>query len=320
MKTAISTILFFALSLSTLCPAQKYHDALLNEIKGPVKLFGNQHNLLYEYDTDGALTAFYYGNREEEYGFKCERNAQGYVTALHLFKDLACTEFDYTITYTYNSNWQIVSESYTTDSEARTDYYTYNENGYRSQQKVYINGELIGTINFDYDKFDEMGNWTTRYVDYGSEDDLEQDIHLIEYWDIPSPEPATPSEKSQESPSSMPLREFNDPVPTGWQALIGKKLLLTTYGLSKNGQEATRFQCQTGEYIELKSIHRLHWNNRYDGNIIYHYDIDGNRINLIQLTGKEETDDKWFVLVWQEGNLIKTESNLGTYRYFSITQ
>lgn len=322
-------ILVLLLALATPGSAQKYHDALPNELKGPVKMLGNQQNFIYEYDTDGALTDYYYGNKEKEYGFKCERNAQGYVTRMLLYDDKACTEFSETITYEYNSQWQIVSEKRIYDDETRIAYYTYGTNGLISRQTLYVNGERIGTFDYDYEKFDEWGNWLVRSSHYDIDDSYEDELRFISYWQMPTPAPdpepapapATtpkPAPSPEPAPQPAPAETLSPAAETGWQSLVGKRLLLSVYGPSRNGQELNRFLCTSGEYIELDSSHKLYWNNTRIGNIIYHYRIDGNRLELIQLTGKTETDDRWLELTRQGDNFIKTESNLGIYRYFSI--
>ena len=78
--------------------------------------------------------------------------------------------------------------------------------------------------------------------------------------------------------------------------MVGKKLLLTTYGISQNGQEVNRFNCSTGEHIILYSNGVLYWNNRHDGNTSYEYRIDGNMLYITQTSGKV-TQDRWFELV-----------------------
>ena len=317
MKTKISLLVLTVL-LTAPCPAQKYHDALLNELKGPVKLLIDEEGFLYEYDNNGVLVAHYYDNgKKTEYGIQCERDAQGYVTQLHMFHDKACTDFFYTTLYQYNDKRQIVSytelESNTT--ETRTVYYTYDSNGNIIQRKIYIDGELAGTIEYEYENFDEWGNWLARSSHYDIDDSFEDELRFISYWQMP-----TPASVPEPAPATAPAETISPTAETGWQSLIGKRLLLTTYGPSRNGQEINQFLCTSGEYIKLDSNNRLYWNNRIGGDIIFHYLIDGNRLDLIQLTGKGETDDKWIELTRQGSNFIKTESNLGIYRYFSIEE
>lgn len=331
-------ILVLLLALATPGSAQKYHDALLNDVKGPVQMFADQYKFVYEYDSDGKLVAYYYGLKEVEYGFKCERNALGYVTKMLLYDDKACTQFSSTITYEYNSKWQIVTETRDYGNEIRTSRYAYDENGLQIQNKVYTDGELVGTLTYDYDEFDAQGNWVIRNVYYDDGDYSEQEYHLISYWDTPAPEPEptpapepepmpvpepepapTPAPAPDPAPDSIIPPKFTHTAATGWESLVGKRLLLTAYGPSRNGQEVNRFLCTSGEYIELDASHkRLYWNNRIDGNLIFFYNIDGKRLDIIQLTGKAETDDRWFELTLQGENFIKTESNTGIYRYFSI--
>ena len=182
-------------------------------------------------------------------------------------------------------------------------------------------------------RYDDKGNWIEREVLHRSTDDngnlgnskVTKETREIRYFTPAAPTGDSSPAAGTDNSDWASLRESligkrvtpQSPASEGWQALIGKHLSLTTYGISQNGQETNRFECQTGEYIKLNSDGVLLWGNRCDGNTSYRYRIDGKRIYLTQISGKE-TGDKWFELTRQSSGLIKTESNLGTYRYFRI--
>lgn len=299
--------------------AQKYHDAIVEDSHGPVKMIKSDGKI-FSYDSDGRLTTV---DHEDAPDTKYDNNGYPLERCSNV-----CTQYE------YNENGQLTSESYETLLGVMVIDYSYNSRGDRVKKATTYSFSLMSVDTYRILRYDDRGNWIEREVLHRSTDDngkLGNGTVTKETREILYFRPATPTGDS--SPASgtdnsdwASLRESligkritpQSPASAeGWQALIGKRLSLTTYGISQNGQEANRFECQTGEYIELGSDGVLLWGNRCDGNTSYRYRIDGKRIYLTQISGKE-TGDKWFELTLQNDGLIKTESNLGTYRYFRI--
>lgn len=298
--------------------AQKYHDAIVEDACGPVKMIKSDGKI-FSYDSDGRLTAI---DHEDVSDTKYDSN--GYP--VERCSDV-CTQYE------YNENGQLTSESYETLLGVMVINYSYNSKGERVKKMTTYSFSMMSVDTYRILRYDDKGNWIEREVLHRSTDNngklgnssVTKETREILYFTPTAPSGDSSSASGTDNSDWASLRESligkritpNSPASTGWQALIGKRLLLTTYGISQNGQEVNRFQCQTGEYIKLESDGVLLWENRCDGNTSYRYRIDGKRIYLTQISGKE-TGDKWFELTRQNNSLIKTESNLGTYRYFSI--
>lgn len=298
--------------------AQKYHDAIVEDSHGPVKMIKSDGKI-FSYDSDGRLTTVDHEDapdtQYDNNGYPLERCSN------------VCTQYE------YNENGQLTSESYETLLGVMVIDYSYNSRGDRVKKATTYSFSLMSVDTYRILRYDDRGNWIEREVLHRSTDDngkLGNGTVTKETREILYFTPATPTGDSSPAAGTdnsdwASLRESligkrvtpQSPASEGWQALIGKHLSLTTYGISQNGQEANRFECQTGEYIKLGSDGVLLWGNRCDGNTSYRYRIDGKRIYLTQISGKE-TGDKWFELTRQSDGLIKTESNLGTYRYFRI--
>lgn len=299
--------------------AQKYHDAIVEDSHGPVKMIKSDGKI-FSYDSDGRLTTV---DHEDAPDTKYDNNGYPLERCSNV-----CTQYE------YNENGQLTSESYETLLGVMVIDYSYNSRGDRVKKATTYSFSLMSVDTYRILRYDDRGNWIEREVLHRSTDDngnlgnskVTKETREIRYFT-----PATPTGDSSPAAGTdnsdwASLRESligkritpQSPTPAeGWQALIDKHLSLTTYGISQNGQEANRFECQTGEYIKLGSDGVLLWGNRCDGNTSYRYRIDGKRIYLTQISGKE-TGDKWFELTLQNDGLIKTESNLGTYRYFRI--
>ncbi|WP_346695191.1 hypothetical protein [Barnesiella viscericola] len=299
--------------------AQKYHDAIVEDSHGPVKMIKSDGKI-FSYDSDGRLTTV---DNEDAPDTQYDNNGYPLERCSNV-----CTQYE------YNENGQLTSESYETLLGVMVIDYSYNSRGDRVKKATTYSFSLMSVDTYRILRYDDRGNWIEREVLHRSTDDngkLGNGTVTKETREILYFTPATPTGDSSPAAGTdnsdwASLREsligkrITPQSPTsaeGWQALIGKRLSLTTYGISQNGQEANRFECQTGEYIELGSDGVLLWGNRCDGNTSYRYRIDGKRIYLTQISGKE-TGDKWFELTRQSDGLIKTESNLGTYRYFRI--
>ena len=299
--------------------AQKYHDAIVEDACGPVKMIKSDGKI-FSYDSDGRLTTV---DNEDAPDTQYDNNGYPLERCSNV-----CTQYE------YNENGQLTSESYETLLGVMVIDYSYNSRGDRVKKATTYSFSLMSVDTYRILRYDDRGNWIEREVLHRSTDDngkLGNGTVTKETREILYFTPATPTGDSSPAAGTdnsdwASLREsligkrITPQSPTsaeGWQALIGKRLSLTTYGISQNGQEANRFECQTGEYIELGSDGVLLWGNRCDGNTSYRYRIDGKRIYLTQISGKE-TGDKWFELTRQSDGLIKTESNLGTYRYFRI--
>ena len=299
--------------------AQKYHDAIVEDSHGPVKMIKSDGKI-FSYDSDGRLTTV---DHEDAPDTKYDNNGYPLERCSNV-----CTQYE------YNENGQLTSESYETLLGVMVIDYSYNSRGDRVKKATTYSFSLMSVDTYRILRYDDRGNWIEREVLHRSTDDngkLGNGTVTKETREILYFTPATPTGDSSPAAGTdnsdwASLRESligkritpQSPTPAeGWQALIGKHLSLTTYGISQNGQEANRFECQTGEYIKLGSDGVLLWGNRCDGNTSYRYRIDGKRIYLTQISGKE-TGDKWFELTRQSSGLIKTESNLGTYRYFRI--
>ena len=299
--------------------AQKYHDAIVEDSHGPVKMIKSDGKI-FSYDSDGRLTTV---DNEDAPDTQYDNNGYPLERCSNV-----CTQYE------YNENGQLTSESYETLLGVMVIDYSYNSRGDRVKKATTYSFSLMSVDTYRILRYDDRGNWIEREVLHRSTDDngkLGNGTVTKETREILYFTPATPTGDSSPAAGTdnsdwASLREsligkrITPQSPTsaeGWQALIGKRLSLTTYGISQNGQEANRFECQTGEYIELGSDGVLLWGNRCDGNTSYRYRIAGKRIYLTQISGKE-TGDKWFELTRQSDGLIKTESNLGTYRYFRI--
>lgn len=299
--------------------AQKYHDAIVEDSHGPVKMIKSDGKI-FSYDSDGRLTTV---DHEDAPDTKYDNNGYPLERCSNV-----CTQYE------YNENGQLTSESYETLLGVMVIDYSYNSRGDRVKKATTYSFSLMSVDTYRILRYDDRGNWIEREVLHRSTDDngkpgngtVTKETREILYFTPAAPtgdsSPASGTDNSdwaslRESLIGKRITPQSPASAEGWQALIGKRLSLTTYGISQNGQEANRFECQTGEYIELGSNGVLLWGNRCDGNTSYRYRIDGKRIYLTQISGKE-TGDKWFELTRQSSSLIKTESNLGTYRYFRI--
>lgn len=299
--------------------AQKYHDAIVEDSHGPVKMIKSDGKI-FSYDSDGRLTTVDHEDapdtQYDNNGYPLERCSN------------VCTQYE------YNENGQLTSESYETLLGVMVIDYSYNSRGDRVKKATTYSFSLMSVDTYRILRYDDRGNWIEREVLHRSTDDngklgngtVTKETREIHYFTPAAPTGDSSPAAGTDNSDWASLRESligkritpQSPTPAeGWQALIDKHLSLTTYGISQNGQEANRFECQTGEYIKLGSDGVLLWGNRCDGNTSYRYRIDGKRIYLTQISGKE-TGDKWFELTLQNDGLIKTESNLGTYRYFRI--
>ena len=298
--------------------AQKYHDAIVEDSHGPVKMIKSDGKI-FSYDSDGRLTTV---DNEDAPDTQYDNNGYPLERCSNV-----CTQYE------YNENGQLTSESYETLLGVMVIDYSYNSRGDRVKKATTYSFSLMSVDTYRILRYDDNGNWIEREVLHRSTDDngnlgngtVTKETREIRYFTPAAPTGDFSSASGTDNSDWASLRESligkrvtpQSPASEGWQALIGKHLSLTTYGISQNGQEANRFECQTGEYIELGSDGVLLWGNRCDGNTSYRYRIDGKRIYLTQISGKE-TGDKWFELTRQSDGLIKTESNLGTYRYFRI--
>lgn len=299
--------------------AQKYHDAIVEDSHGPVKMIKSDGKI-FSYDSDGRLTTV---DNEDAPDTQYDNNGYPLERCSNV-----CTQYE------YNENGQLTSESYETLLGVMVIDYSYNSRGDRVKKATTYSFSLMSVDTYRILRYDDRGNWIEREVLHRSTDDngnlgnskVTKETREIHYFTPAAPtgdsSPAAGTDNSdwaslRESLIGKRITPQSPASAEGWQALIGKRLSLTTYGISQNGQEANRFECQTGEYIELGSNGVLLWGNRCDGNTSYRYRIDGKRIYLTQISGKE-TGDKWFELTRQSSGLIKTESNLGTYRYFRI--
>ncbi len=298
--------------------AQKYHDAIVEDSHGPVKMIKSDGKI-FSYDSDGRLTTV---DHEDAPDTKYDNNGYPLERCSNV-----CTQYE------YNENGQLTSESYETLLGVMVIDYSYNSRGDRVKKTTTYSFSLMSVDTYRILRYDNKGNWIEREVLHRSTDDngnlgnsrVTKETREIRYFTPAAPTGDFSSASGTDNSDWASLRESligkrvtpQSPASEGWQALIGKHLSLTTYGISQNGQEANRFECQTGEYIKLGSDGVLLWGNRCDGNTSYRYRIDGKRIYLTQISGKE-TGDKWFELTLQNDGLIKTESNLGTYRYFRI--
>lgn len=306
-------IIYFLMLLAIVvpCQAQRYHDAHILGVKDNVKsiIYGGWK---YEFGRDGAIKKITVVKINEEIYPEIVRDSSQYVSTLTVYTDEECTNAMSKTYYVYE-NGLVSTDTYVSfgwifgDDTLVTKYY-YNDNGLCIGSEV--NGEDVNSkYAYDNIKLDNNGNWISRdvYKVFSSGNKIYDDTETREivYWDTDSRSDVVEKAVARTA------------AGTGWQSLVGKKLSLTTYGISQNGQEVNRFNCSTGEHIILYSNGVLYWNNRHDGNTSYEYRIDGNMLYITQTSGKV-TQDRWFELVGVDGNEIKTESNVGTYRYFKI--
>ena len=151
--------------------AQSYHDAVLEEAKGPVKTIKYENRTL-EYSPDGELLTL---NGEKPFT-SVERNAQGYITNTTdqwrlrgPAEGLIAKEFH---RYTYDKQGRVASDVWIYDnqmfdSESRTlvKHY-YDSKGLRVKTETYSmkkEDTAPQTIwYYEYVRIDERGNWTER--------------------------------------------------------------------------------------------------------------------------------------------------------------
>lgn len=305
--------IFSMLLLCFLLPitAQTYHDAVIFEAKGPVKSIQDKQ-FTYNFSQDGSVLS-YTVNGETSLAKVFKRDADGYplIYARYAGTDTESDRLTYQ-QFKYDRNRRIASKS--TDESTmiltyaviRSSYtYTYNTAGQLVKTVIYTNNEFFRSYEYYDIQCDERGNWISRKYKQcdtpNGEPEYKSESRTIEYWN-------SNGTSSAATTNSSP-----------WQSLIGKKLLLTTYGLSQNGKEANQFTNQSGEYIQLQSNGILEWNKRNDGNTSYKYRIEGNKLYLTSQILGSQTRDRWFEIVLYKDNQIKTESNVGTYRYFQVS-
>ena len=151
--------------------AQSYHDAVLEDAKGPVKTIKYENRTL-EYSPDGELLTL---NGEKPFT-SVERNAQGYITNTTdqwrlrgPAEGLIAKEFH---RYTYDKQGRVASDVWIYDnqmfdSESRTlvKHY-YDPKGLRVKTETYSmkkEDTAPQTIwYYEYVRVDERGNWTER--------------------------------------------------------------------------------------------------------------------------------------------------------------
>lgn len=307
MKKYIVFLLMFASVLP--CRAQKYHDAMFQEAKGNVKSisFGDH---VYEYGVDGSLARILVTDDNSKKYFEITRDGSMNISGISIYEDSAHLRLERKSVFKYQNG--MISEetvSFRQDVIAHVKTFVY-DNGLCTFHIHKNPGGGEYRYGFEDIQTDKYGNWISRKryrIMPGGEKRLTGTMtRRITYWDT-------------DSSSDIEGNTVDAASETGWQSLVGKKLSLTVYGISQNGKEVNRFNCGTGEYLMLYGNGVLYWNNRHDGNTSYSYRIDGNTLYITQTSGKA-TQDKWFELVRVKGNEIKTESNVGTYRYFRIEE
>lgn len=303
----ISITLLLILSVVQTCYAQKYKDALAEEAHGPVKTISTL-GWTYSYNREGALESRFYEKNSKCTPFSVVRDAFGRIVSLTVYEDEAHQKKIYNKEFEYENGRLVRHSSRLTPTYAVTNENLYDENGLCIGYRILGKSIITGSENkyvYENIKTDSHGNWISRdrYKLIDGKKEIERyEKREITYWE----ENKNVDETDNGSSGSL------------WQTLIGKRLMLTTYGISQNGKEVNTFSCWTGENIRILSNGIMEWNNREDGNTSYVYTIEGNRLRLIIQVSGNKTEDKWFEIVDKKGNKIKTESNLGTYRYFRI--
>lgn len=213
--------------------AQKYHDAIVEDSHGPVKMIKSDGKI-FSYDSDGRLTTV---DHEDAPDTKYDNNGYPLERCSNV-----CTQYE------YNENGQLTSESYETLLGVMVIDYSYNSRGDRVKKATTYSFSLMSVDTYRILRYDDRGNWIEREVLHRSTDDngnlgnsrVTKETREIRYFTPAAPtgdsSPASGTDNSdwaslRESLIGKRITPQSPASAEGWQALIGKRLSLTTYGI-----------------------------------------------------------------------------------------
>ena len=136
--------------------AQKYHDAIVEDACGPVKMIKSDGEI-FTYDSDGRLTAV---DHEDVPDAKYDSNGYPVERCSNV-----CTQYE------YNADGQLTSESYETLLGVMVIDYSYNSKGDRVKKMTTYGFSLMSVDTYRILRYDDRGNWIEREVLHRSTDD-----------------------------------------------------------------------------------------------------------------------------------------------------
>ena len=136
--------------------AQKYHDAIVEDSHGPVKMIKSDGKI-FSYDSDGRLTTV---DHEDAPDTKYDNNGYPLERCSNV-----CTQYE------YNENGQLTSESYETLLGVMVIDYSYNSRGDRVKKATTYSFSLMSVDTYRILRYDDKGNWIEREVLHRSTDD-----------------------------------------------------------------------------------------------------------------------------------------------------
>ena len=124
--------------------AQKYHDAIVEDSHGPVKMIKSDGKI-FSYDSDGRLTTV---DHEDAPDTKYDNNGYPLERCSNV-----CTQYE------YNENGQLTSESYETLLGVMVIDYSYNSRGDRVKKATTYSFSLMSVDTYRILRYDDRGNW-----------------------------------------------------------------------------------------------------------------------------------------------------------------
>lgn len=154
--------------------AQKFHDALTEEVTGNVKSVSIAENSgcrVVAFNEDGSIVSNEIKNPT--------RDRNGYITSC----DYNLVGHTGKLVFHYDSKKRIAKNVLSISGGSVTQEYTYNSDGYVERMRTTITTKYATrsySFQYSYIRFDSHGNWTRRNVNYGK--GMYQENRSIVYW------------------------------------------------------------------------------------------------------------------------------------------
>lgn len=123
--------------------------------------------------SDGKVENWQHVNFED---FVVKRNAEGWLSEIR--RDDEIFSFD------YNKKGQIIRRAEKEQEDDAWEWgilFTYDDQDQLLEERALKTGEV--TIRYDYEAFDDQGNWTERKVIYTDEERVQEETRTITYFD-----------------------------------------------------------------------------------------------------------------------------------------